>query len=158
MAHDLLIQWLDNAHAMERAILQILDEHIDDAEEHEDIAARLQEHRDTTESQAERLEELLSQMDAEPSSTKEYIADMMGAIQGKATMGVGKIVKNAIADYAVEHYEIATYQAIMKLAEDLGENSVVNMVEAILQEEQDMAQWLQDSLPQAVEMTHKTST
>lgn len=150
MAHKTLIQWIDSAYAMENAILNILDEHIEDAEGHEDVVSHLTEHRDVTESQAQRLEEQLSNLDSEPSSTKEYMADMMGMLQGKSTMGENKIVKNAIADYAVEHYEIATYRAIAELAQNTGESEVANMAEKIIREEEDMAQWLEESLPDAV--------
>jgi ferritin-like metal-binding protein YciE len=64
-------------------------------------------------------------------------------------------VKEAIADFAVEHFEIGTYVAIMTIADDLGENEIVDICQTIVDEEQMTADWLESSLQNVVTLHYK---
>jgi ferritin-like metal-binding protein YciE len=56
-------------------------------------------------------------------------------------------------DFATENLEIASYNAIITAARDLGEDYVARTCEQILRDEQEMAGWLQENLPTAVRET-----
>jgi ferritin-like metal-binding protein YciE len=79
---------------------------------------------------------------------------MMGNVQSVMTGPFqDELVKNFLMDYAAENLEIASYNAIITAARDLGEEEVARTCEQILREEQAMAGWLQENLPTAVRET-----
>ncbi len=59
-------------------------------------------------------------------------------------------LKNAKTEYASEAEEIATYSAILALAESLGERQTAQLARAILREEQRMATFLGKEIPKLV--------
>jgi len=59
-------------------------------------------------------------------------------------------LKNAKTEYASEAEEIATYSAILALAESLGEHDTIRLARTILREEQRMASFLEKEIPKLV--------
>ena len=75
-----------------------------------------------------------------------------GFFQGRSTgASPDELVKNGLSDYAAEHFEIASYRALITAARLLGENQVVQVCESILRDEQEMANWLEQTLPTIVQ-------
>jgi ferritin-like metal-binding protein YciE len=58
-----------------------------------------------------------------------------------------KMLKNAKTQFANEHEEIATYAAIVTLAETVGDKETAALARAILREEQSMARFLDRLIP-----------
>ena len=87
------------------------------------------------------------------------MATLFGQMQAVST-GPAKdeMVKNALADYAAENFEIASYTALIRAAEDLNEQKTVAVCQQIRQEEEEMARWLQQNLPTLVQQTLKAVT
>jgi ferritin-like metal-binding protein YciE len=72
-------------------------------------------------------------------------------VEGASTaMFTDELMKNLLADYASEHFEIAAYTALIRAAEEAGESEVVALLEENLREEEQMAQWLFDRIPEVV--------
>src|SRR5690606_39156683 len=85
---------------------------------------------------------------------KSRIASITGMMGGMSTgMARDQLVKNAITDYATEHFEIACYTALITAARDYGDADTVLACESIRRDEQEMAQWLEQRLPIIVEET-----
>jgi len=59
-----------------------------------------------------------------------------------------EIIKGAIAGYVFENLEIATYTALRAAALAEGDAETVRVVDQILPQEQAMAEWLLNHLPQ----------
>jgi len=57
-----------------------------------------------------------------------------------------EVVKNTFANFAFEHYEIASYSSLLTLAELAGDRAALATLNASLREEKDMAQWITDHL------------
>lgn len=57
-----------------------------------------------------------------------------------------EILKNSFANFAFENYEIAAYNSLIVLAEAAGESAVVAPLQKNLEEEQNMAAWLESNL------------
>lgn len=105
---DQVIIWLQDAYAMERGIEQILENHAKDAEDVPAMHSRLREHLEETQRQAERIEQTLKSLDTDVSKSKSTMANVMGKMNGAMTgMYRDEIVKNALAEYSTEHFEIA---------------------------------------------------
>jgi ferritin-like metal-binding protein YciE len=82
------------------------------------------------------------------SRVKSGIANVLGAIQGMSTvMAKDKILKNAMANYAIEYFEIAAYLANAEAARMLGYDDIAEVCETIMEEEQEMADWLEGQIP-----------
>lgn len=148
---DLLVAWLNDAHAMEKSLIPILENHAEDLEDHPQLASRVRRHRDETERHAERVKECLARLGEEPSGSKSMMGKVFGNMQAPATGPFDdEIVKNALMDFATENFEIASYSALAEAARRMGENEIARTCEEICEEEEQMADWLEENLPNAV--------
>jgi ferritin-like metal-binding protein YciE len=66
------------------------------------------------------------------------------------------VVKNAIADYAAAHFEIACYTLLIATATELGEASIAVTCGTILKEEQAKAKAIEEQL-RGINATYLTS-
>ena len=134
-----LVKHIDEAYAMERNVLRMLDGMIsttDDAE----IVRELEHHKIQTEGHAERMKARLDAHDATPSMVKEA-AGILGAL-AKLPMDMvrgEKAGRNARDGYATEHMEIAAYELLRRIAERAGDEETANAAREIIAEEQEMA-------------------
>jgi ferritin-like metal-binding protein YciE len=149
MAHlETVIAWLNDAHAMENNLIQVLENHARDAKDHPQIQAKIQEHLEQTRRHAELVKGCVERLGGHTSAIKSGIGKVMGAVQGISTgPAQDELVKNALADYASEHFEIASYTSLIAAAHALGEQEIARVCQQILRDEQDMARWLEQQLP-----------
>lgn len=140
---DQVITWLRDAYAMERGIEQVLENHAKDAKDVPEMQNRLNAHLEETRRQAERVEECLKSLGADTSTGKSVMGSIMGKMNGAMTgMYRDEIVKNTLAEYATEHFEIASYKSLIAGATRAGLPNVAAVCEEILREEESMAEWL----------------
>lgn len=159
MAKDRLIAWLNDAYAMEQGLIQILETHSRRTREMSEISARVAEHADETREHAERVRRCLEMLGTSPSTAKSAFSTIMGAVEGASTaIFTDELMKIMLANYASEHFEIAAYTALIRAAEEAGESRIVTLLEENLSEEEQMAQWLFDRLPEAVLQTFHLPT
>jgi ferritin-like metal-binding protein YciE len=145
------ITWLHNAHAMETNLIQILESHEEQAEGHPNVREKIAEHLKQTRNHAEIVKRILEDMDEDTSAMKSTMGAVSGMAAGASTaVAEDRIIKNAIADYASEHMEIASYNALISAARELGHEDIIPDLEDILKDEEDMAKWLEANLPKAV--------
>lgn len=149
--NDLMVAWLRDAYAMEKALIPVLENHAKDAERHPEVRARLEQHAQETRRHADLVEQSLRQLGQEPSTFKNTISKVLGTIQSVAT-GAFKDdeVKNALQDFATENFEIASYRALIEGAQALQRPEIVQTCQQILKEEEAMARFLEQSLPTTV--------
>lgn len=153
-AKEMLVSWLNDAHGMENALVKILEHQIKDAKDHPQVQAKLQEHLEQTRHHAELVKGCVELLGSKTSAIKTGMSSLFGQMQALST-GAAKdeLVKNALADYAAENFEVASYSAIIAAAQALGEQEVANVCQQIMQEDEAMARWLQQSLPTVVQET-----
>src|SRR5947209_6211755 len=149
MAHqkETLISWLNDAFAMETSLVQVLENHASDVKDRP-----VAEHLEKTRLHAERVRDCVERLGGSTSSMKTALGAVTGFFQGRSTgISPDELVKNALSDYAAEHFEIASYNALIVAARALGEPEVARVCEEILRDEQDMARWLENQLPTVVQ-------
>ena len=138
---------LRNAHAMEKQALSIMRPQVSRIENYPEVAQRLEEHIRETEGQIERLDELLEGIDESPSSLKDAALSTVGTM---ATLGHSvagdEIIKNSLANFAFENYEIAAYNSLIVLAEAGMFNKAIDLLQQNLSQEEAMAAWLEQNL------------
>jgi ferritin-like metal-binding protein YciE len=145
---DLVIAWLNDAHGMETALIQILEHQINDARDHPQVGTKLEQ----TRRHAEMVKDCVENLGGHTSAARTGMASLFGQRQALST-GAAKdeLVKNALADYAAENFEVACYTALIRAAQELGDQETVGVCQQILQEDQAMADWLQQNLPTLVQ-------
>jgi ferritin-like metal-binding protein YciE len=150
--NEQLITWLDDAHAMENGLIGILQNHATHfANRMPDAASRISQHIVETQQHAQRLRECLRILGASPSGVKSTLSSIVGSIEGATTfMFRDQLVKNALADYASEQFEVACYTALVSAATRLGHADVAELCQQNLEEDQMMAAWLLQQIPLVV--------
>jgi ferritin-like metal-binding protein YciE len=149
MAHkELVIAWLNDAHAMELGIAQVLERHAEEAKDHPQMHAGLQRHLEQTRRHAELVKGCVERMGGETSGVKSGMASVMGTVQGMTTkLAKDELIKNTLHDYGTEHFEIACYTSLIAAAENLGDQETVRACQEILRDDQAMADFLFQQIP-----------
>jgi ferritin-like metal-binding protein YciE len=149
-----LLAWLNDAYAMEMAQLPILENHASDARRHPEVRKRDLQHLKETRQHAKDVRRCIEYFGEKPSVTKKMIGKVTGAMQSVSTEPFqDEIMKNFLMDYASEHFEIASYRSLIVAAEEAGHPKIARICQQILEEEEAMAEWLEDHLPKAVRIT-----
>ena len=84
---------------------------------------------------------------------KGAVKDMAGKVtataQGLSGLFVSdEVVKASMASYTFEHMEIASYRCLIAAADAVGDTETSRICQQILQQEEAMAAWLKEQLPQ----------
>jgi ferritin-like metal-binding protein YciE len=143
-----LIEWLRDAHAMEMKAIEILEKQVDGYEEFPEIGKRVRQHLEETKRQSERIERCIEKLDSSYSTTKDIAGKAMGNFAAMANaMASDEIVKNTIADYSFEQFEIACYNSLIEAARVCDEKQVEEVCKENLREEEAMASWIEQQIP-----------
>ena len=134
---------------MENQAIELLEQQVSRLEHYRELRAKVSSHLDESHRQAERVERCLHQLGADTSGLKTAIGKMVGTAQQLSGLFASdEVLKSGIADYAFEHYEIASYKMLIAVAEEAGEHHVGWILEENLREEEAMAAWLAWHLPE----------
>jgi len=153
-----LIDWLRDAHAMESNLVTMLDQQVSHLDNHPLLQARVAEHKEESRRHAALIEECLSSLGTDTSMVKEGMAKVMGMVSPlPAAMSSDTAVKIVLSNYAAEHFEIACYRSIAAAARHCGEDQIAHVAMEILQEEEAMADFLQDAIEETT-LVHLVET
>lgn len=153
---EMLVTWLNDAYSMEKALVPVLKNHAKDAEEYPEVRERDLQHMEETKRHAELVEECLGRLGEKPSGVKSMMGEIMGRFQALSTEPFqDEMMKNFLADYATEQFEIASYKSLAAAARHLGEEEIASTCERILEDEERMAEWLDRNMARAVETTFR---
>jgi len=151
-ARQMLIAGLRNAHGLERQAIEMLKRNIERLEHYPALKDRLARHLQESEEQQAMVEQCLSDLDESPSTIKDGVMGLMQNMQQMVHAAADdEVLKNSFAGYAFEHFEIASYTALALFADAAGEPRIAETARAICQQEQNMADWLEEHLPDVVE-------
>jgi ferritin-like metal-binding protein YciE len=148
-----LIQYMEDAHAMEQNVLRMLDSMITSTTDPE-IKAMLEHHQEETEQQSERLRLRLEAMGEGTSAVKD-----LGAQAGALPKGLldqlrgDKPGRNARDGYATEHLEIAAYQLLERVALRAGDQETAKVARLNRSEEEEMARKIDRTWDRVVDLT-----
>lgn len=146
-SRDLFITGLRNAHAMENQALSIMKPQANRIETYPEVEAQLQRHISETEGQIRRLETILDALGEDKSSLKDLALSLAGTFAAVGhTVAPDEILKNSMANFAFENFEIAAYKSLIALANASGNQTAITDLELNLQEEIAMAQWLDENI------------
>lgn len=150
-AHDVFLDGLRNAHAMEKQALSIMQPQLNRLEHYPQVSAMLDRHIRETEGQIQRLDQILDTMGESSSGLKDTMLSLSGSMAAMThTMASDEILKNSLANFAFENFEIAAYTALITAAEQANAAQAIPLLRQNLDEEVAMATQIQDGLPDVV--------
>ena len=145
---DQLIRWLNDAYMMELAIEENLSKHAARAQDFPDWHDRLREHIEETRNHANLVRSCIERLGSPVSTPQAMVGEILGRLQGLSTVIYkDELIKIVLADYAVEHFEIACYESLIIAAAQAAQPEIVAICDAILDEEMEMADWLRTQIP-----------
>lgn len=147
-----LMDLLRDAHAMEQQAEQMLKAQAARIEHYPKLKARIEQHLEETLGQQRLVEASIERLGGSPSVVKDAMGKMAAFGQAMGGMTTSdEIVKGAMASYVFENLEIATYTALLGAAKTVGDVETQRMCEQILPQEEAMAKWLLEHLPELTE-------
>ncbi len=162
-----LLQYLNEAHATEHALTRTLQAHIA-VTPRGSYRSGLEKHLDETKRHAERLERRMSELGASTNViqmglglVESVVGQALALSKGPIELVRGsareeKILKNAKDECATEALEIATYDAIERLATGVGDEETAKLAAAIRREEERMLANLRREIPKLTDAVVRT--
>jgi ferritin-like metal-binding protein YciE len=153
--HDLFLSQMNDALAMENGLVGFLNQQAQNMPV-SDISARLSLHAEQTRGHADVDRAIVQELGGNPTSGDASVQPpispgMLGTVE-KAISGnqLATLLKDGATGFSIENFELATYATLIAMAQDLGLTQIVPRLQFILQQEQEMAQFLADHTPQLV--------
>jgi len=144
-ARDLLVTGLRNAHGMEVQARELTQRQCERLGEYPAVQTRLRQHLAETVQQLHRLEQCLAACGEATSLIKDALMSAFGSLTAIGhAVADDEILKNAFANAAFEHYEIAAYKSLLVLCEQAGMIGLQEPLRQSIAEEQHMAAWLDE--------------
>lgn len=151
-AKEHLLDWLRDAHAMEQQAEHMLRAQSERLEHYPELKSRIDDHIEETLWQKEQLEGCITRLGGSTSLLKDLAGKLMAFGQAVSGMAVNdEVVKGAMSGYVFENLEIASYTVLIAAAEAADDPETQEVAEAILPQEQAMADWLLEHLPEVTE-------
>jgi ferritin-like metal-binding protein YciE len=136
---DKLVDYLQDAHAMEQNVLKMLDSMIENSDD-EVTLGMLRHHHAETEQHEARLARRLETIGEGTSGRKQAQTMIGGALKSVVDSVRGdKPAKNARDGYVTEHVEIAAYELLERLAIRTGDHDTAEIARTNRADEQAMA-------------------
>ena len=150
-AYDVFIDGLRNAHAMEKQALSIMQPQLNRLEHYPQVSALLDRHIRETEVQIQRIDQIFEGLNESASGVKDTMLSLSGSMAAMThSMATDEILKNSLANFAFEHFEIAAYTALITAGQQANVTQALPLLEQNQQEEVAMAGQIHDGLPEVV--------
>jgi ferritin-like metal-binding protein YciE len=148
-----LVAYIQDAHAMEQNVLQMLGSMIATTQD-EEILNELEHHRMETERHEQLLRQRLEAL-GRSTSTRKELQSLAGAlVKGVADQVRGdKAGKNARDGFVTEHMEIAAYELLERLAQRAGDEETAEIARRNRADEEAMAQKIAARWDKFVDLT-----
>lgn len=143
---ELFVHELADAMSSEQIILGMLPELAKEAL-HPEVKQAIQEHERETKQQVKNLQQIFKQLGEEPEPTTCHATEGLKkeheALHEEEPTPEILQMANLAGAAKTEHYEIATYTALVQMARDLGEREVAALLKENLDQEKAMAKRVQ---------------
>jgi ferritin-like metal-binding protein YciE len=144
---NIFITGLENAHALEKQALQLMERQVERFENYPEMSDLLRTHIAETEGQVRRLDEMLHSFGADRSILKDMATQFMANLAAAGHMPMAdEVLKNTFANHAFENFEIASYKSLIAMADASGNQRFTPALQETLREEEKTAQLIYDMI------------
>ena len=144
---NIFITGLQNAHALEKEALQLMQRQVERFENYPEMSNLLRTHIAETEGQVRRLDDMLHTFGEDRSLLKDMATQFMANMAAAGHMPMAdEVLKNTFANHAFENFEIASYKSLIAMAEAAGHQRFVPALQETLREEEKTAQAIFDMI------------
>lgn len=151
-AREIYLAGLRNQHAVETQAIETIERELSRMEDYTELHAKMRQEIERSKTQAARLEAPLSKHGTSHSATKETVTSAAGKVAGMVHLPASdEVIKNLLAAIGYKGYEIASYKALISMAEAAGVSEDKQTLEQSMQEEMEVAKWHLDHLPTVVQ-------
>lgn len=153
--HDRYVLHLNTALAMESALVDHLEKRATEISNPE-VKRRIQQHRDETIQHRETVRTIIEGIQGEPTASKATVQPPIApGLVGKVMTALesekeDRLLREDLADFAVENYEAALYSGLALIARNIGYAQHATQFDAIRQQERDMAEFIAAHQPAAI--------
>lgn len=156
---EVLVDWLKSAHSIETTLVNVLENQAERADGFPDFQSRLRGHREASMRHAEMVKSCIERLGGDVSQVRAGMSKFMGDLQSKF-MGTfsDSIVRDAVTGTMAEQLEISTYNAIVTLSNRIGEERTAEICQEILEEEEEMHDYLVNSVDELVNKAYEGGT
>ena len=144
---DILLLFLSHAYAAEIATIFDMERYMQNMEFFEEVKEKFEEHVEKSRSHSRMIEQCIRRLEGN--------ADILAATSidenEEIEMDPDLTLRNIMDAYASEHREMALYNILITAAQELGDPETADIGRDILQDEVEMASWLNDQLPTLVQ-------
>ena len=145
--HELYHTGLRDMNALETTAIELTQRQAERLDNYPEMKAKLQHHHAESEAQARRLEDILNRHSTSTSGMKNTVTAVIGNVAAAMHAPASdEVLKNTFANFAFEHQEIAAYTSLIAMAESLGDNTAVPLLQQSLAEEEQMAEWIRGQI------------
>ena len=156
MTRELLIAWLNDAYAMERAHVNALNRYLKAFDEFLDIKSELRQNLADTQDMVEALEEAIVALGGK--ILRITLRESELVVESSASTYHDELVKHIVLLFAAQQFGYASYLAIAEAANLIEEDEVADMCERAAEEKRVMADWAEEQLPAVVASSIKAAT
>lgn len=139
---ELFVHELSDTVSAENIVLEMLGELVNETKI-PDVKAAVKHHQDETKQQLKNLTKVFSLLGEKPEKTTCHAAEGLKeehkALKEEKPSPLVLEVGNLAGAAKTEHYEIASYNALIQMAKDLGEPEVAALLKENLDQEKEMA-------------------
>jgi ferritin-like metal-binding protein YciE len=139
---DLFVHELSDSMSAEHIVLKMLGE-LEQETQNSDVRKAVKHHQKETEQQIANLEKVFELLGEQPEKTTCHAAEGLkeehAALKKENPPELVLELGNLAGAAKTEHYEIASYTALMQMAKDLGEKDAADLLKENLDQEKEMA-------------------
>lgn len=147
---DLIISWLNDAYSMEKALYPVLEEHAKDAADYPDWSERMKLHAMECEKHMNLLRQSIESLGGDVSTIKSGLGAFTGWVKSVGTgMFQDEQIKNVLSDCGAAYFACACYRSLIDAANHNHDLEIAQTCQLILDEKQEMANWLYNNVPRA---------
>lgn len=156
---EILVDWLKNLHSIESSLVNMLENQAGRADAFPEFQSRLRGHREQSMRHEDMVKSCIERLGGDVSQVRAGMSKLMGEVQSKFVGAFDDaIVRDAVVGSVVEQLEISSYNAIITLADRIGEQRTVDICSEILEEEEEMYDYLTDNIENLVNQAYESGT
>jgi ferritin-like metal-binding protein YciE len=145
---EMLLAWLNDAHAMESAKSDLMQRYSKDVDKYPDIQKKFAEGADIAREKTETLKGIIESLDGDTSAAKKIMGKISSVMQSAMSeLMHDQPVKHMAVSYAGGHLAIASYTVLAAAGQELGEQEVVDFAQESIGTAREEIKWFEQRIP-----------